>query len=68
MSRTDLFDRLLELNGAFTERETAGMAHNLLLAVRAVPASMHASLWVCVECSVFDGGVLYVCWVRGRRL
>lgn len=34
MSRTDLFDRLLELSCAFTEREAAGMAHNLLLAVR----------------------------------
>lgn len=46
MSRTDLFDRLLALNCAFTEREAAGMARNLLLAVRrtatpAVPSELH---------------------------
>ncbi|CAM9971973.1 unnamed protein product, partial [Hapterophycus canaliculatus] len=33
MSRTDLFDRLLKLNGAFSERQAAGMARNLLLAI-----------------------------------
>lgn len=38
MSRTDLFDRLLALNCALTEREAAGMARNLLLAVRRTAA------------------------------
>lgn len=34
MSRTDLFDRLLERDGAFSEREAAGLTLNLLRAVR----------------------------------
>lgn len=48
MSRTDLFDRLQELDGAFTEPEAAGMARNLLLAVR---HRAHAYVWIfgCVE-------------------
>ncbi|CAM9343738.1 unnamed protein product, partial [Ectocarpus sp. 13 AM-2016] len=33
MSRTDLFDRLLERDGAFSEREAAGLTRNLLHAV-----------------------------------
>ncbi|CAN0476376.1 unnamed protein product [Ectocarpus sp. 12 AP-2014] len=33
MSRTDLFDRLLERDGAFSEREAAGLTRNLLRAI-----------------------------------